>query len=129
MKRPLQILAVCLLFTYCCCSAILAQPSEQPAPAKAPWSVGTNVYYGALFRYRSGMPTLNFTHLYGVEVYANKHTIGKHKWERLYNYPQVGFGLSYYNYGVPDELGEAVSLTTYLDNKLLQFDKVACAIT
>ncbi|WP_250428214.1 acyloxyacyl hydrolase [Pontibacter ruber] len=69
------------------------------------------------------MSALNFTHPYGFEVYANKHTIGKHTWERLYNYPHVGFALSYYNYGVPDELGEAVSLTTYLDNSLWQFRK------
>ncbi|WP_276497470.1 acyloxyacyl hydrolase [Pontibacter litorisediminis] len=76
-----------------------------------------------MFRYRSGLSTLNFTHPFAVEVYANKHTIGQRNWERLYNHPQVGFALSYYNYGSPDELGEAVSLTTYLDNTLLQFKK------
>ncbi|MBC5773659.1 acyloxyacyl hydrolase [Pontibacter sp. KCTC 32443] len=76
-----------------------------------------------MLRYRSGMSTLSFTHPFGVEVYANKHTIGKHTWERLYNYPQIGLALSYYNYGVPDELGMAVSFTTYLDNALWQFRK------
>ncbi|MBF8962675.1 acyloxyacyl hydrolase [Pontibacter sp. FD36] len=101
----------------------MAQPSEITASTKAPWSVGANAYYGTLFRYRSGLSVLNFTHPYAVEVYANKHTIGKHNWERQYNHPQVGFALSYYNYGVPVELGEAVSLTTYLDNTLLRFKK------
>jgi hypothetical protein len=123
MRAPVRVLAACLLFTFCCISELLAQSSEPEAYAKAPWSVGANSYYGALFRYRSGLSALSFTHPYGVEIYANKHTIGKRHWEGLYNYPQVGFALSYYNYGVPQELGEAVSLTTYLDNTLLQFKK------
>jgi hypothetical protein len=123
MRAPLRELAVCLLFTFCCIPKLLAQSSDPSGYVKAPWSVGANGYYGALFRYRSGLSALSFTHPYGVEVYANKHTIGKRHWERLYKYPQVGFSLSYYHYGVPQELGEAVSLTTHLDNTLWQFRK------
>ncbi|GAB3537854.1 hypothetical protein GCM10027443_31620 [Pontibacter brevis] len=76
-----------------------------------------------MFRYRSGLPALNFTHPFGVEVYANRHTTGKREWERRYRYPHIGYALSYYNYGVPDELGEAISLTTYLDNVILEGPK------
>lgn len=86
----------------------------------APWSYGVNGYYGALFRYKSGLPPLSFTNPTGLEVYANRHTIGQKPWEVKYNYPQVGIAFSYYNYGVPEELGEAFSLTTYLDNVLWQ---------
>ncbi|WP_181885146.1 acyloxyacyl hydrolase [Pontibacter diazotrophicus] len=85
-----------------------------------PWSFGVNGYYGTLFRYRSGLPALNFTHPLGVEVFANRHTVGKREWERHFNYPQIGYALAYYNYGVPDELGEAVTLTTYLDNAIIE---------
>ncbi|GAA4431135.1 hypothetical protein GCM10023188_18410 [Pontibacter saemangeumensis] len=88
--------------------------------ANNPWSFGVNGYYGGLFRYKSDLPPLSFTNTTGVEVYAHQHTLGDKPWQVLYRYPQIGFAFSYYHYGVPDELGEAFTLTTYLDNVLLQ---------
>ncbi len=79
------------------------------------WSYGVNPYYGAVFRYKETMKQLEFTHLHGVELYANKIADGNKRWHKLYNYPQWGIGASYFNYGVPDELGFVTSLTTYLD--------------
>ncbi|AHM62848.1 secreted protein [Flammeovirgaceae bacterium 311] len=107
-----------LLISLCFTGNALAQASS--SVNKEPWSVGINGYYGALFRYRSGLSAVNFTHPAGVEVYANRHTLGKRHWERKFGLPQIGFALSYYNYGVPHELGEAVSLTSYLDKAILE---------
>jgi hypothetical protein len=90
---------------------------------KEPWSVGVNGYYGAIFRYRLGLQAVNFTHPVGVEIYANRHTLGKRQWEQKFGLPKIGFALSYYNYGVPDELGEAVSLTSYLDKSILTWGR------
>lgn len=112
---------VSLLMLVCFVPDSFAQ--EQKTVSKEPWSFGVNGYYGTLFRYRSGLPPLNFTHPFGVEVYANRHTTGKQEWERAYKHPQIGYAVAYYNYGVPGELGEAVSLTTYLDNLLVQGPK------
>lgn len=81
----------------------------------APWSYGLNTYYGGVLRYKPNMPKLDLTNAYGFELYANKITGGNNSWEHLYNYPQVGVALSYFDYGVPDELGQAYSLTSYLD--------------
>lgn len=61
------------------------------------------------------MPQLDFTNLYGFEFYANKMTNGKKNWEHLFNYPQIGVAFTYFNYGVPNELGSAYSLTSYID--------------
>ncbi|CAN5858761.1 hypothetical protein BH24BAC1_BH24BAC1_01330 [soil metagenome] len=90
---------------------------------KEPWSFGLNAYYGALFVYRVGMPILHFSHPYSVELYANRHTIGKRPWERRFRHPQIGFAFSHYLYGVPDELGGAYALTSYLDNLVTQSSK------
>ncbi len=76
-----------------------------------------------MFRYRSGLSPLNFTHPFSVELYANRHTIGKRPWESKYRHPQIGFALAYYNYGVPEELGEAASLTVSLDNSLFRTER------
>lgn len=85
------------------------------AQSKPAWSYGVNPYYGGVFRYKEGMPQLEMSDLHGLELYAAKLTNGKHRWERLYNYPHVGFAASYYNYGIPLELGQAFSLTSYMD--------------
>ena len=96
--------------------------AQTPASkVREPWSFGANGYYGALFRYRANLPPLSFTHPVALEVYANRHTLGKRQWERQYKHPQLGLAFSYYNYGVPDELGEAFALTAYMDNTLLRF--------
>lgn len=88
-----------------------------------PWSFGLNGYYGAICRYRSGTPLLNFTNPYGIEVYANIQTSGKRLWERQYRLPQLGLALSHYDYGMPEELGKAYSLTGYIDNVLFKREK------
>lgn len=89
------------------------------------WSFGANGYYGAIFRYRKGTSLVNFTNPFGVEAYANLQTTGKREWERLYKHPQIGFAFSYYNYGVPEELGKAFSLTGYIDNNLIKRSRSA----
>ncbi|MEM8568246.1 MAG: acyloxyacyl hydrolase [Bacteroidota bacterium] len=82
---------------------------------KASWAFGTNPYYGGVLRYKDTMKKLEWTGLHGIELYANKLTNGRNRWERLFNYPELGVALEYYNYNVPDELGEVVSATSYLD--------------
>ncbi|MEM9855746.1 MAG: acyloxyacyl hydrolase [Bacteroidota bacterium] len=82
---------------------------------KASWAFGANPYYGGVLRYKESMKKLEWTGLHGIELYANKLTNGRKQWERLFNYPQLGIALEYYNYGVPEELGKVVSATSYLD--------------
>ncbi|GAB3811832.1 acyloxyacyl hydrolase [Pontibacter rugosus] len=121
MKHPLHTAILTCLISFGSYVVSFAQTAVTPSPSKEPWSFGVNGYYGALFRYKSGTEALNFTHPVGVELYANRHTLGKRQWERTYRYPQIGFAFSYYNYGMPEELGQALSLTTYLDNSILNF--------
>lgn len=79
------------------------------------WSFGANPYYGGVLRYKEDMPKLQMSNLHGIELYAAKITNGNHRWEKLFNYPHVGFAASYFNYGLPKELGSVYTLTSYLD--------------
>lgn len=121
MWNKVSVRLAILLLILCCVSGLGAQENVQQP--KEPWSLGMNAYYGALFRYRNGLPPLNFTHPAGFELYASRHTTGRRRWERMYKNPFTGISLSYYNYGVPDELGEAVSLSAYIGNFLAKFSK------
>lgn len=90
----------------------ITQVSAQHA---ASWSFGANPYYGGVFRYKPEMPQLQLSNLYGIELYTTKITDGSRRWEKLFNYPHIGFAASYFNYGVSKELGSVYSLTSYLD--------------
>lgn len=100
-----------LLFTLLFLSSFLFSQAQDSSP----WSYGVNPYYGAVLKYKEEMKQLEFTDLHGVELYAAKESDGTKSWHKLYNYPQWGIAASYFNYGVPDELGWVTSLTTYLD--------------
>lgn len=88
---------------------------EGYAQQKAAWSFGANPYYGGVLKYKEDMPKLQMTNLYGLELHAAKITNGSHQWEKLFNYPHIGFAASYFNYGLPQELGSVYTLTSYLD--------------
>lgn len=90
-------------------------PAGLKAQSKSAWSLGVNPYYGGVLRYKENMPKLETSDLMGVELYATKITNGRHRWEKLFNYPHVGFAASYYNYGLPEELGSVYSITSFLD--------------
>lgn len=85
------------------------------AQNKNVWSYGVNPYYGGVLKYKPGMKQLEYTNLTGIELYAAKSGDGSKSWHKYYNYPQWGVAASYVDYGMPDELGQVVSLTTYLD--------------
>jgi len=50
----------------------------------------------------------------GAEILVNKNTYGNQVWEQVFKYPDVGFALSYFNYG-NDMLGESFGGTFYMD--------------
>lgn len=79
------------------------------------WSVGSNLYYGGVLRYKPDMPKLQMTDLFGFELYATKQTTGERDWQSRFNFPQVRYSFEYFNYGKPEELGEVYSIATYLD--------------
>jgi hypothetical protein len=100
-----------------------SQAQQVAADEKGTWSYGANGYYGAYFRYRSGLSLLNYSGLHGVELYAHRQTEGKRFWEQKYKLPAIGFAISYFNYGVPDELGKSYALTSYLDGPITKIGK------
>jgi hypothetical protein len=53
----------------------------------------------------------------GAEVFINKNTYGKQVWEQVFNYPDVGFSLSYFDYG-DAMIGESLAGTFYIDYTL-----------
>ncbi len=58
----------------------------------------------------------------GVEMQINKNTYGKQVWEQVFKYPDVGFALSYFDYG-SEKLGESIGGLLYVDFYLFRARK------
>lgn len=97
----------------------LSALAQDIAP-KDPVSYGLGGCYGAVLRYRTGLPHMNYSNLTGAELYMEKQTMGSREWEREFNLPRVGVGVYYYNYGFPEELGSSASLIAYIGTSIIR---------
>jgi hypothetical protein len=50
----------------------------------------------------------------GFEFLVSKNSYGRHVWEQVFKYPDLGLSVSYYDYG-SDKLGQSVHLLAYAD--------------
>lgn len=84
------------------------------------FSYGSSVHYGALLGYKENDPVIIFTNPFSIDLSIRKLSTGQKRWERMYNYPSTCISLGYYNYGIPEEYGEAYSATASYDFNLLR---------
>ncbi len=105
-----NILITIILFLLLCSKCLFAQNTE---PAYN-YTVGANLFYGFIYMHSPEIGHLITSHPGGVEIFINKHTYGQKPWESLYNYPDIGFSLGYYDYGNP-VLGKTISGISYFD--------------
>ena len=59
------------------------------------YSVEANYFYGSIWEHNPNISHLITEHPYGLLLHFNRKTYGDQAWERRYNYPNVGFSLSY----------------------------------
>ena len=87
-----------LLFFLLSAGWTFAQESRQ-------YSVEANYFYGSIWEHNPNISHLITEHPEGLLLHFNRKTYGLQAWERRYNYPDVGFSLSYQNLKNP-HLGE-----------------------
>ena len=73
------------------------------------WTPGVTYYHGAMFKYLKSQPWLDFTGLNGFELKATRHTRGNKAWEAYHNYPKLKVGISYFDYGLPENFGQFIT--------------------
>jgi hypothetical protein len=78
------------------------------------YTIGANIYSGFAIKHDRYMGHLSQGTTNGAEILINKNTYGNQVWEQVFKYPDVGFALSYFNYG-SDILGESFGGTFYMD--------------
>ena len=78
-----------LLFLICLSQNVISQEKH--------YSVEANYFYGSIWEHNPNISHLITEHPYGMLLHFNRKTYGDEAWERRYNYPNVGFSLSYQN--------------------------------
>ena len=78
------------------------------------YTVGANAFTGSVVKHDRFMGHLSQGMTNGFEVMVNKNTYGHEVWEQVFKYPDVGFSLSYFDYG-SDKLGESIGGFLYVD--------------
>jgi hypothetical protein len=76
-------------------------------------------YYGFLYAQHIELERFN-GHFPVFEINLQQETFGKHKWERAYNYPDIGMSFLYTGLGKSPELGSAFSIFPFIDFPLMR---------
>lgn len=86
--------------------------AQEAAPANL--AFGANGFHGFVFKHSNVIGHLIEEHPSGFELYLNRHTTGRKYWEKLYNYPDVGWSLSFFEMKTP-QLGEFITAVSYME--------------
>ncbi len=78
------------------------------------------VHYGFLYAHHLELELFN-AHFPAFEVSIQKQTYGKHKWERTFAYPIIGFTCWYSGLGNSPYLGQALGLMPFINFPLYRY--------
>ena len=91
-----------------------AQTQKDRTQPASTYTTGANTFKGFIMMHDHTMGHLIREHPVGFEIFINQNTYGDKLWHKLYNYPDVGFSLAYFDFKIR-ELGKIFASTVYLD--------------
>ena len=86
------------------------------------FTTGGNLFIGSVYKHTKKIGHLSEGLTKGFEICFIKNTYGKETWEQVFNYPDVGISLGYFDYG-SDILGQSLGLFVYSDFYLKRYKK------
>ncbi len=86
------------------------------------YSLQLNAARGFILRHSDRMGHLVQGRPWSIESSIIRHTYGEKDWQILYNYPDIGFSLTYYDLDEPI-LGEMISALAFIDFYLLRSER------
>jgi hypothetical protein len=89
-------------------------PQSTKEDSRYTYAAGLNAFSGFVVKHDRYMGHLSPGVTRGVELQINKSTYGRQPWEQVFKYPDVGFSLSYYDYG-SEKLGVSVGGLLFMD--------------
>jgi hypothetical protein len=84
-----------------------------------------NMHHGFLIAHRPSMITMQQKHANAIEANIIMRTDGRHNWERLYAYPEIGVSVSVWDLGNESRLGKGFTAVPYIDFPLVYGNKTS----
>jgi hypothetical protein len=109
MHKHLYIFLLTLFF-YAHSGSLYAQESNTRI-----WETNATVHFGYLIPHSPEVKEMGTSLPRGIQLDAMYQTNGLKEWEQAYNYPLVGYNINYFDMGMPNILGQAISVGTYLE--------------
>src|SRR4051812_26420711 len=106
----------------CLCFLLALRSQAQQVVPPEPWLFNASAQGGFIIAHSPFMRHLAVSHPIGFELNAQKQTTGKKYWHQLYNFPKIGYALTYFNYNNP-VLGKSLAASTYINKSLFRTSK------
>jgi hypothetical protein len=105
-------LTLIIFFIFCLKLTVAAQEIEsQP---QYTYTIGGNLFHGFIIKHSENIGHLAQSHPSGVEIFINQNSYGPKLWQQRYNFPDIGFSLSYFD-PKNEILGKQIAAITYMD--------------
>ena len=114
------------LFPLIFCLFIFFFKSSAQTPDDLPkntYTVGANIFKGIALQHDNSLAYLAGTYPGGLEISIDKNNYGNQPWQQLYNYPDVGLSLTYFDMNNEEVLGKVVAAIIYLRIHLRRSEK------
>lgn len=82
----------------------------QQQPAWSGFGIESNIMVGRMLRHSPRFTGPLPDHSYSIELNFVKKTYGQKDWQQRRRYPQLGLGVYYNNYNMPDVYGQAIGI-------------------
>lgn len=82
---------------------VYAQSEDQNVNINAEYN------YGGILRHSNELPSIGSNQIQGFTLNYDRIPISKDKWEQCYCFPQITYGLAYYNFDDPQMLGYSLN--------------------
>ncbi len=88
-------------------------------------NISSNLFYGNIIRHRHTLAYQQPSFVSGVSLCFSQRTLGKKQWQYFHRYPEVGFGVAYFDLGDKKVLGEAIGLLAQISYNMYETPKFA----
>jgi len=117
-----------LLSFSCCVLLLCGQAKAQTDVAGAGFGIEMNGVEGKVFKHTKKFKLPIPDHSTALDLNLVWHTYGKKDWQQRLNYPTVGFGFTYVNYGIDSVYGRAFGFYPNLTIPIIHGNKLEWTI-
>ena len=72
-------------------------------------SFGIDYNYGGILKHSSELPSIGSNRINGFTINYSRIPTAKSKWDQCFCFPEISYGLAYYNFGDPEMLGYSLN--------------------